>query len=459
MKKVYVGAVFAALAIAACAVIAIDPAHAGWIHSLVDHHSTGMMLAETGAAIGLKEFKELADKVEEITGKFNKKSDELATKAESALKEVKDKGDLLTATKGEVDKLLVEQTTLKGELNKAEARLTAAEQELVRKGGAPGAQLHKSIGQQLIEDDKTKAFCTSGVRGRHRFSVKAAITSTDFPVSEPSINAPERVPGTLPMLKQRLFVRDLIPVGQTESPAIFWVKQTGFTNNAAVVSEGATKPESTIAYDGVMTPVTTIAHLFKASKQILADFKQLRTDVDREMRYGLKYAEEQEILFGDGTGIHLDGIVTQATAYSALLTPGSPQRIDDIRIAMLQSQLARLPATGIVMHFIDWARIELTKDSTGQYLFANPLRLATSTLWGLPVVPTEINAFQTKFLVGAFAGGAQIYDREEMNVEIATENNDDFEKNMLTIRCEERLALAVFRPEAFIYGTFALGTD
>lgn len=426
-------------------------------------HSLLQYAAEGGAAVAATkaDITAITEKLTEITGKFNAKSDELAKKAEDAFTEVKNKGELLTATKAEVDKLLVEQAALKGELNKAQARLTAAEQEIVRKTGPAGAEARKTIGQRMIEDDKFKAFAAAGagsIRGKHRFSTKAAITSVDYPVTEPSIVGPQVVPGTLPMLKQRLFVRDLIPVGQTAAPAIFWVKQTGFTNNADVVSEGTKKPESTIAYDGVMTPVTTIAHLFKASKQILDDFAQLRTDVDREMRYGLKYAEEQELLLGDGTGIHIDGIVPQATAYSAAFTPANAQRIDDIRLAMLQSQLARLPATGIVMHFTDWARIELTKDANGQYLFANPLRLAGNTLWGLPVVPTEITSFLTHFLVGAFQGGAQIYDREEMNVEIATENNDDFEKNMITIRCEERVALAVFRPEAFIYGAFAAGS-
>jgi HK97 family phage major capsid protein len=402
----------------------------------------------------------IAEKLADITKQFNAKSDELSKKAEDAFKEVKDKGELLTTTKAEVDKMLVEQTALKGALNEAQARLTAAEQEIVRKTGPVNAE-RKSVGQRMIEDEKVKAFAAAGaggVRGKHRFSVQAAITSVDFPVSEPSVVAPERLPGILPRLAQRLFVRDLIDVGQTQAPAIFYVKQTGFTNNAEVVSEGTLKPTSTISYDGVMTPVTTIAHLFKASKQILDDFKALRTDVDRELRYGLKYAEEQEILFGDGTGIHLNGIVPQASDFVPAFDPDMHNRIDDIRLAMLQSQLARLPATGIVMHFTDWARVELTKDANGQYIFANPLRLAGSTLWGLPVVPTEISAFETNFLVGAFRGAAQIYDREEMNVEIATENNDDFEKNMVTIRCEERVALAVFRPEAFIFGGFNAGS-
>jgi HK97 family phage major capsid protein len=406
------------------------------------------------------DFKALADKLAEVTNSLTKKNDELTKKAEEAMTEVKNKGALLDETKQQCDKLLVEQTVLTKEKNDLSARLTQVEQAMVREPGKD-TKSRKSIGALMTEDDKFKAFAqagSGGVRGKHRFSVKAAITSVDYPVSEPSIVAPQRLPGTLEMLKQRLFVRDLIPVGQTGAPAIFWVKQTGFTNAARVVSEGTLKPESTISYEGVMTPVTTIAHTFKASKQILDDFAQLRTDIDREMRYGLKYAEEQEILFGDGTGIHLHGIVPQATAFAPEFEPEMHNRIDDIRLAMLQSQLARLPATGIVMHFIDWARIELTKDANGQYIFANPLRLAGPNLWGLPVVPTEINDFESHFLTGGFAGGAQIYDREEINVEIATENEDDFVKNMITGRCEERLALAVFRPESFIFGEFSAGS-
>ena len=59
---------------------------------------------------------------------------------------------------------------------------------------------------------------------------------------------------------------------------------------------------------------------------------------------------------------------------------------------------------------------------------------------------------QNRFLNGAFDIAAQIFDRMEIEVLLSTENVDDFEKNMMTIRAEERLALAVYRPEAFVTG-------
>jgi HK97 family phage major capsid protein len=260
------------------------------------------------------------------------------------------------------------------------------------------------------------------------------------------------LPGIVPFLQRRLFVRDLITPGRTTAPAIFWVQQTGFTNAATVVAEGSAKPYSNISFETKITPVSTIAHMFKASKQILDDFAQLQSLIDAEMKYGLKLVEENEILTGDGTGVHLLGIVPQATAYAPAFSPDAQTPIDDIRLAMLQSQLARIPASGIILHYTDWARIELTKDTLGRYIIGNPQGGSPSSLWGLPVVPTEVSTFLGKFLTGPFQGGCQIFDREDANVVISTENADDFEKNLISVRCEERLALATYRPEGFIYG-------
>ena len=391
--------------------------------------------------------KKVSAKLEEVSGTFSQK-------AEDALKEAKNSGQLSAQTKEAVDKIATEFNALNDANKSLKASVGELEQHVAQMPLNSAAKVIETVGQVVISSDALKAFSAS-VEGGKRVSipVSAALLSTDV---AQGVVEPQRLPGIDTAPKQRLFIRDLIAPGRTGSPAIFWVQQTGFTNAAKVVAEGTTKPYSDIEFATKITPVTTIAHMFKASKQILDDFAQLQSTVDAEMRFGLKYVEEQEILFGDGTGVHLHGIVPQATAFKAEFEVDKQNGIDDLRLAMLQAQLARFPASGHVLHFIDWAKIELTKDSLGRYILANPSGLTGPTLWGLPVVATEAPAFKGKFLTGAFNAAAQLFDREDANVVISTENADDFEKNMISIRCEERLALAVKRPEAFIYGTFTV---
>jgi len=102
----------------------------------------------------------------------------------------------------------------------------------------------------------------------------------------------------------------------------------------------------------------------------------------------------------------------------------------------------------------DWAAIERLTDTTGQLLIGNPQGNLSPTLWGQPVVATQSMA-TGKFLTGAFQLGAQIFDRMDAMVEISTEDDQNFRKNLVTVLAEERLALAVYRPEAFVKGDFA----
>ncbi|ELY7677845.1 phage major capsid protein [Salmonella enterica] len=391
--------------------------------------------------------KKVTASIEEATDKFN-------ARAEDALKEAKKSGKLSEETKAAVDKMASEFNALREAEKTLKAAIGELEQHVAQMPLSSAKHIVETVGQQVISAEALKTFSAS-VEGGKRVSIPVNAALISSGVTE-GVVEPQRLPGIDTAPKQRLFIRDLIAPGRTSSPAIFWVQQTGFTNKAAVVPENTQKPYSDIAFATKITPVTTIAHMFKASKQILDDFAQLQSTVDAEMRYGLKYVEEQEILFGDGTGVHLHGIVPQASAFSAEFKVEQQNGIDDLRLAMLQAQLARFPASGHVLHFIDWAKIELTKDTLGRYILANPSGLTGPTLWGLPVVATEAAAFKGKFLTGAFNAGAQIFDREDANVVISTENADDFEKNMISIRCEERLALAVKRPEAFIYGSFTV---
>ena len=388
----------------------------------------------------------------EIKAALDKISGEVKAAGEKALAEAQNAGKLSTETKAEVDKLMAKHGELQANLQNAQQVLAKIEAN-----GAGGDVQHQSYGRQFVESEQYKAFAAQArPRGRVDMSFQAAITTltTDADGSAGALIAPTRLPGVVAPPERRMTVRDLITPGQMDSDMLEYVKETGFTNNAGTVAETAKKPESTMKFDLITTGPKVIAHFVKASRQVLSDASQLASYIDGRLRYGLAFKEEQQLLNGDGTGQNLLGIIPQASAYVPPFDPaGTETGIDMIRLAMLQALLAEYPATGIVMNPIEWARIELLKDTTGRYIIGNPQGRIGATLWNLPVVETQaIDA--DKFLVGAFKLGAQVFDRWQARVEVATENEDDFVKNMVTILAEERLALAVYRPEAFVYGDF-----
>ena len=170
--------------------------------------------------------------------------------------------------------------------------------------------------------------------------------------------------------------------------------------------------------------------------------------------YGLKYKEEEQLIAGDGTGQNLLGLIPQATDFNNALRKAGDTKIDTLRRAILQVRVAEYRASAIALNPVDWADIELTKDSTGSYIWVNVQEGGAQRLWKLPVV--DSNAVpEGEFLVGAMNIAAQVFDREDAAVEVSTEDGDNFRTNMVTIRAEERLALAVYRPESFVHGEFA----
>lgn len=407
---------------------------------LAHHGLHGVALASLGLGAADVDLKQLA-------ADFTKATDEVKNLAEDLQKKYESGATVSQEAKDKADQALTNMNELK-------ARLDEAEQKLARRGSV-AIDLPKSIGVQVSDSDVLKDYAQRrGRAGRATIDVTGMhATITSAAGSGGALLQDQRISGIIPTPERRMTVRDLLTPGRTGAQSITYYRETGFTNSAAVVSENTTKPESNITFESVTQNVATIAHWVKASKQILADVPMLQSFIDGRLMYGLAYEEEQQLLNGDGTGENLEGLVTAATAYSAPFAVSGATMIDQVRLAALQAVLAEYPATGIVMNPTDWARIELTKDNEGRYIIGQPQGDAQPRLWRLPVVETQAMAVD-KFLAGAFKLGAQIFDREDGAVTMSDEDGDNFVKNMVTILAEERLALAIYRPEAFIYGDF-----
>lgn len=310
-----------------------------------------------------------------------------------------------------------------------------------------------SWGQQVADSEEFKGFLTAAGKARAQIALRPSASITTVNESAGALVTPDRA-GAVTLPRRRLTVRALLGSGTTQSNMIEYARQVTRTNNAATVAEGDLKPETLLAWELKQAKVATIAHWVQASRQALDDAGQLRTLIDGELRYGLALREELQLLLGDGVGTNILGLIPQATAYDATGQAAEATKFDVLLRAIAQAEAANLPATGIVLNSADWMRLQGLKDSEGRYIGSGPMGSAMPTAWGLDVVPSN-SMPAGKFLVGNFANAATIYDRMTPVVLLSTEDRDNFVRNMVTMLCEERVALAVRRPEALIYGDYS----
>lgn len=391
----------------------------------------------------------------ELRKSVEEKQGEVLATAEKALQASQQNGTLSAEAKANADKALSELHTARQQLNALEVRLGEAEAAYAALPSAGRQAAPMSIGEQVVNADGVRdalAEMAVGSRSTYNVSLQAALTS--LPDSGGSLIAPDRI-GLIAPPQMRLTVRDLLAKGQTASNAVEFVRESRFDNNADVVAEGTQKPESELAFEADVAKVATIAHFINATQQVLDDAPMLASYINSRLLYGLRQKEERQLLKGSGVGINIKGLHTAATDWAAQnVTVADASLVDVLRIAMLQIELTDHASDGIVLNPIDWATLELLKENNSKYLLANPFNQTVPRLWGLPVVSTR-HMDAGEFLVGAFGQAAQLWDRQAANIVISTENKDNIERNTVTIRAEERLALTIYFPQAFVKGTAA----
>lgn len=374
-------------------------------------------------------------------------STEVKSFMEKAQGQLREYGEVNAETKSAIDKLSTSGKEIMDRL-----------QTLEQKAGAVREDQDKarSIGEQFVKSDEFKALATGRARSA-AIEVKTAIVNATG-ASQPLVQA-QRIGGIIEPARRMPRVRDLFNRGVTSSNLVEFCKTNVITNNAApqyqaspVAYENITKPESGVTFTLASAAVATLAHFIPASKQVLSDSPMLQSYIEGLLMYGLMLEEEDQLLNGNGLTGNLSGVLNSGnyTAYSGAVSGDTP--IDTIRRAIGQLQGTNNMPTAIVLNPADWTDIDLTKTQDNGYVFSNPASASSPVLWGLPVVATNAISSGT-FLIGDFAIGAQVWDREQVSVTVSLEDGDNFKKNMVTILAEERLALTVYRPSAFVSGS------
>lgn len=375
---------------------------------------------------------ELKDIIEAGLTAQNSKIDAAIAKFEGQLK---DNGTVSTEVVAEVRTLTEQYKQLSNTVN-----------EVAQKQGAKPEVAAKAVsaGQEFVKSEQFKQLLAGNVH-RARLEVKNTVTSdstTVFPYQKPGVIGGDFAP---------LSIRQLFRAIPVSSNMVNSLREDSWTNSAAEASQGSAKKESDAVFEQYNVAIQTVAHWIKISNQLLADAPAVVAYIETRLRDGLAQRIDAQLLNGNGTTPNLSGLTDSGnfTAY----TPTSDDTLADAinRAKYTLWAIGNMPDV-VIVNPADWGSLERLKASDGTYLYGTPGTGAALNPFGVQVVLSQ-HMTAGKFWIGNINNAAVLYNRSGAVIEMGYVN-DDFTKNLITIRAEERLGLGVERPSAALYGSF-----
>lgn len=276
--------------------------------------------------------------------------------------------------------------------------------------------------------------------------------------------APDRQAGIDAPVKRDLFIEEIAASEQTNSDKIEWVEKAGESGNPADTAELAKFPEKDYTFQTVREQVRKVAVMHKHSIEILEDAPQLVAFVRNELMNDLKIKVEDLILAGTGTN-EWNGLLNRIPTFSAgsladTMPAGTASRLDILRVGISQIKVAglgtkRFNPSAILLNPEDTVTLELEKGEDGHYVLPPFTTNDRTTIKGVRIIENPAIAVGT-FVIGDFTKLA-VVNRRGYTLQVATENADDFEKDMMSVRLSRRAALRIKTNDngAFVKGTFA----
>jgi HK97 family phage major capsid protein len=304
----------------------------------------------------------------------------------------------------------------------------------------------KSLGDLFIDSIAFKDYQSGNHRGplvEEPYEVKTLMTeSAGFSVRDP------RTGQVVPSAQQQPRVVDIIPQTTTNATSIIYMRETTYTNAAAEVAEGGAYAEAALAYTEVTSPVRKIAVFLPVTDEQLADVPAMRDRINNRLDLMLRQRLDQQVVSGNGTPPNLTGILN--TAGIQTQARGTDPNPDALHKAItLARTIDFSEPNAILMHPNNWQSIRLLRTADGLYIFGDPGMTGTQRLWGLPVVTTTYMTLNSA-IVADFQNYTDLAYRAGIEFEVSNSHTDYFQKGILAIRAQLRVAFQIYRPTAVV---------
>jgi HK97 family phage major capsid protein len=369
----------------------------------------------------INEIKSLGDNV---SAQVKAVKEEFAAQVQTLNEELAKKGATLEDVQGEV----LELKKNNGKIRMAEEKAMDF-QAAVMKGITENFDSLKGIrkGQGVKFDVKAVADMTGANNSL------AAISSRIVPSYSTTI---ADAPGSL------LHFRNIAPVVQSATGQYIFPRYSGGEGAfASQTTHASAKAQVDMDFTMVSVTCDYLAGFVRVAKQMMQDLPFLQSYVPGRLQEDYLSAEDAAFYTA------LSGAATGSSTITGTPTVDAEQILG--WVANLKA--ANHVPNGIVLNPKDWYKILVTKPSS--YSVPGGFQIGTDgniRIAGVPVFESTFIA-EDKVLVGDWSK-VNIIQAEGLSIEAFEQDADNVTKNLVTVRAEARVGLAVLRPEAFVFG-------
>jgi|TARA_R100001198_G_scaffold23667_1_gene12262 HK97 family phage major capsid protein len=392
---------------------------------------------------------------------LNKLADLIDEKIEKAGKASKDnlEGKVDEVIKGEVENLVSKFNEETEALNK---RIDTFEVENKKNNFNNTFVSKKEAFNDAIGKSESLKAMKEGSRGNASIEMKAdVLISSDFAGASSSRDATGvlRVDGIKRDPSNVTNMMGIIPVGNTDSNVIRYVKESAYTDNAANVAEGSAPTDSEFQLTAEDAVVQKTSAVMTISQEMLDDTPGLSSYLSQRLPAKINTVIDDQLIGGSGSSPNLLGLMNGGTTFAAggfANAIESAQELDVLYVAMNQLALSNYAANGIVLNPTDFHKIALLKDTTNEYLRGNSL-VSADGFFRINGVPVYMNNKMAagNFVVADFSQASQVWQREGLRVDFGYEDSDNFSKYLVSVRGIARIAHSIYLPTGIVKGAFS----
>lgn len=274
----------------------------------------------------------------------------------------------------------------------------------------------------------------------------ADITSgTDFATMEP---------GTGQVATRQALMKSLFPVQAISTEYLKYNDQETVVRDAKNVAGCASSTHnSKITWQVRTLQISKVRDYVDVCVDMMSDFSYIEGEIRNLVSTDVALKVDSQLLLGTGVYPELNSVDAVASTFGAgsyALAIQDATLIDLIKVGAAQisdfGQNNKFMANTVLLNPVDATQMQLLKNADGNYMVPNWITSDGVNIGAMRVIANQLVPVNEAYIFDSSKG--TIFQRRGATVELAFENRENFEKELVTVKAYERLNFRVRNVDA-----------